>query len=73
MAHKQQFRAWIRDLADRAGAPDPDRLARSLTLLLDGGLASGVLDADPATAAAAGATAAQLVSRRPAKPPPAPN
>ena len=49
-------------LADQAGARDPDQLARSLTLLLDGGLASGVLDADPAAAAAARDTAAQLVA-----------
>ena len=62
VAHKQQISGWIRDLAERAGAPHPDRLARSLTLLLDGGLASGVLDADPAAAAAARDTAAQLVA-----------
>ena len=34
-------------MATDSGAPDPDGLARSLTLLLDGGLASGSLDADP--------------------------
>ena len=62
VAHKQQIRAWIRDLAARAGANDPDQLARSLTLLLDGGLASGVLDGDPDAASAARATAAQLVA-----------
>jgi len=62
VAHKRQIRAWIRDLAARAGAGDPDQLARSLTLVLDGGLASGVLDGDPAAAAAAGTTAAQLVA-----------
>ena len=62
VAHKQHILAWIRDLADRAGAPDPDGLARSLTLLLDGGLASGVLDADPTAAAAARTTAGQLVA-----------
>jgi hypothetical protein len=32
-------------LAEQAGADDPAGLARSLTLLLDGGLASGSLDA----------------------------
>lgn len=62
VAHKQRIRAWIQDLAVRAGAADPDQLARSLTLLLDGGLASGVLDGDPAAAAAARAAAAQLVN-----------
>lgn len=62
VAHKEHIRAWIRDLAGQAGARDPDRLARSLTLVLDGGLASGVLDADPAAATAARETAAQLVA-----------
>lgn len=62
VAHKEHIRAWIRDLAARAGARDPDQLARSLTLVLDGGLASGVLDADPAAAIAARDTAAQLVA-----------
>ena len=62
VAHKEHIRAWIRDLAAQAGARDPDRLARSLTLVLDGGLASGVLDADPAAAIAARDTAAQLVA-----------
>lgn len=62
VAHKEHIRAWIRDLAVQAGAPDPDQLARSLTLVLDGGLASGVLDADPAAATGARDTASQLVA-----------
>jgi AcrR family transcriptional regulator len=45
VAHKQRVLAWVRDLAEEAGADDPAGLARSLTLLLDGGLASGSLDA----------------------------
>ncbi len=61
VAHKQTVSAWIRDLAARAGAADADALARSLTLLLDGGLADGALAADPAAATAAKATARQLV------------
>jgi AcrR family transcriptional regulator len=61
VAHKQAVLAWIRDLAQRAGALDPDHLARALTLLLDGGLASGALDADPSSPRAARATAAVLV------------
>ena len=69
VAHKEHIRAWIRDLAVQAGAPDPDQLARSLTLVLDGGLASGVLDADPAAATAARDTAAQLVSASLGTPP----
>ena len=69
VAHKEHIRAWIRDLAVQAGAPDPDQLARSLTLVLDGGLASGVLDADPAAATAARQTAAQIVSASLGTPP----
>lgn len=59
--HKTAVRAWLTDLARRAAATDPDRIARQLTLLLDGGLSAGVLDADPATADAAKAAARALV------------
>jgi AcrR family transcriptional regulator len=59
--HKQVVRAWVTDLARRAGAADPDLLARQLTLLIDGGLSSGVLDADPATPATAESAARTLV------------
>jgi AcrR family transcriptional regulator len=59
--HKQVVRAWVTDLARRAGAGDPDLLARQLTLLIDGGLASGVLDADTAAPVAAKAAARTLV------------
>ncbi len=62
VAHKRAVLAWVRGLAAEAGARDPDELARSLTLLLDGGLASGALDADPDAAAAAAASAALLVA-----------
>ena len=62
VAHKQAVLAWVRGLADEAGAADPDALARSLTLLLDGGLASGALDADPEAAAQARASAKILVA-----------
>jgi len=61
IAHKRAVLGWMQGLARDAGASDPDRLARSLSLLLDGGLASGALDADPEVAAVARATAAQLV------------
>jgi len=61
--HKGVVRAWIRDLARRAGAADPDLLARQLTLLIDGGLADGVLGADPATPHAAKAAAQTLVDQ----------
>lgn len=59
--HKRAVRAWIRSLAQSAGARDPDALALSLTLLLDGALAAGVLDADPGVAASAKDAARRLV------------
>ena len=62
VAHKTAVLAWVRDLAEAAGAVDPDALARSITLLLDGGLASGSLDASPDAPAAAAAAARALVT-----------
>ena len=59
--HKRVVRAWVTDLARRAGATDADLLARQLTMLVDGGLAAGVLDADPAAPPAAKAAAQALV------------
>ncbi len=61
VAHKQKVLAWVTDLARQTNAPDPEQLARSLTLLLDCGLASGALDADPRSPATAKATAQALV------------
>ena len=62
LAHKEAVRSWLTGLADEAGAPDPAGLARTLTLLLDGGLASGALDAQPDAPVAARAAAAALVA-----------
>lgn len=59
--HKRVVRAWVTDLARRAGAADPDLLARQLTMLIDGGLAVGVLDADPTASLAAKEAARSLV------------
>jgi AcrR family transcriptional regulator len=59
--HKYVVRAWVTELARRAGADDPVGLARQLSLLIDGGLAAGVLDADPDTSTAAKAAARVLV------------
>jgi AcrR family transcriptional regulator len=61
VAHKRKVLAWMHELAQQAGAERPERLARSLSLLLDGALASGALDADPDAVDAARATAADLV------------
>ncbi len=62
VAHKNAIRAWVRDLAARAGADDPDVLARALTLLLDGGLASGSVDALPDAPVVAKESARLLVA-----------
>jgi AcrR family transcriptional regulator len=62
VAHKQTVLAWVRDLATQAGAVNPGSLARSLTLLLDGGLADGALAADPEAPAAAKEAAELLVA-----------
>ncbi len=59
--HKNIVRAWVTDLTRRAGAADPDQLARQLTLLIDGGLAAGVLDAEPTAPEAAKGAARALV------------
>ena len=61
VAHKTAVLSWVHDLAERAGACDPGTLARALTLLLDGGLASGSLDASPDAPDAAKASARALV------------
>ncbi len=61
LAHKQAVREWVRELAVGAGAVDPDELARALTLVLDGGLASGAIDGQPDAAAVAKRSARILV------------
>lgn len=61
VAHKRDVLAWVSDLAVRAGADDATVLARSLTLLLDGGLADGALAGDPDVPRAAKAAASTLV------------
>ena len=62
VAHKAAVLAWVRELAEQAGVRDPEQLARSLTLLLDGGLASGSLDGSPEAPEAAKASARALVA-----------
>ncbi|WP_235529061.1 MULTISPECIES: TetR/AcrR family transcriptional regulator [unclassified Phycicoccus] len=62
VAHKASVLSWVEDLARRAGARDATTLARSLTLLLDGGLASGTLDAAPEAPRAAKEAAGALVA-----------
>jgi AcrR family transcriptional regulator len=62
VAHKAAVLEWVEGLARGAGAGDPGGLARALTLLLDGGLASGSLDGSPDAPAAARASAEALLA-----------
>ncbi|MFC4534914.1 TetR/AcrR family transcriptional regulator [Sphaerisporangium dianthi] len=61
--HKRAVRGWVRELAEAAGAADADGLALQLTLLIDGTLAAGKLEQDPAMPAAAKAAARALIER----------
>ncbi|MCB0910240.1 MAG: TetR/AcrR family transcriptional regulator [Propionibacteriaceae bacterium] len=61
IAHKDAVRGWVRDLAAAGGATDPEGLARALTLVLDGGLASGSIDGRPDAPAVARRAARALV------------
>ena len=63
VAHKQKVLTWLQELAVDAGAEQPERLARSLALLLDGALSSGALDADPEAVEVARETASRLVQQ----------
>ena len=68
IAHKEAVRTWVGELATAAGADEPDLLSRGLTLLLDGGLAAGVLDGDPAAAEASARAARTLIEASTADP-----
>jgi AcrR family transcriptional regulator len=60
-----EYRSWVRslflDLAQEAGATDPERLARQLVLLYDGAGISAWMDRDPTAAAAARTVAEALL------------
>ncbi|GAB2606941.1 TetR/AcrR family transcriptional regulator [Kribbella endophytica] len=59
--HKRTVREWVKFLAEGAGAADPNQLAVQLTLLIDGTLAAGKLEQDPAMPQAAKLAARSLV------------
>jgi AcrR family transcriptional regulator len=60
-----EYRAWFRqllhDLAEEAGAREPDRLAQQLHVLYDGATLGAWMDRDPSTAQAARQTAEAIV------------
>ncbi|WP_062381637.1 TetR/AcrR family transcriptional regulator [Demequina pelophila] len=60
--HKEDVRDWMRGLAAQAGVDDPDRIAASLSALLDGALAAGAVDPGTRRADAVKATARLLVT-----------
>ena len=62
LVHKRAVLAWLGELAVAAEADDPDHLARSLALLVDGALADGALSGGPEAARAARRVAADLVA-----------
>ena len=58
--HKRLVTAYIKDLAEAAGAADPAALALQLCLLLDGATAGAHVTGDPSAAEAARAAAETL-------------
>jgi AcrR family transcriptional regulator len=68
-----EYRAWVRslfvDLAEAAGAVDPQLLARQLVLLYDGATVTARMDRDRGAAATARAIAAQLLAAATNPPP----
>jgi AcrR family transcriptional regulator len=61
----RESRAWLRglfaELAEAAGAADPQRLAQQLVLLYDGATVSAYMDRDPSAAVVARDMAASLL------------
>jgi AcrR family transcriptional regulator len=60
-AYRQSVRSLFRDLADEAGAVDPDHLAGQLALLYDGATVAAAMDRNPGAGGAAREIAATLV------------
>lgn len=62
IAHKQQVRDWLRDLAVEAGARDAERLADRLLLVLNGAFATAAVLGPDSAARECGDLAADLVA-----------
>ncbi|MEU1394314.1 MULTISPECIES: TetR/AcrR family transcriptional regulator [unclassified Nonomuraea] len=65
--HKERLRAYLRSLAEEAGAGDPGLLAEQLLTLIDGATVTAMISQEPGAARSAGQAAATLVHqhRRP--------
>ncbi|HEX2192614.1 MAG TPA: TetR/AcrR family transcriptional regulator [Acidimicrobiales bacterium] len=61
LAHKTAVIDRLRDLAARAGSPDPDALAAQLFLLMDGAFVASRMFRDASPAAHVGAAAASVI------------
>jgi AcrR family transcriptional regulator len=61
--HKRAVRAWVRDLAEQAGAADPGELANQLTILVDGVMSASTVEPSLPLAGAAREAARLLVER----------
>ncbi|WP_308159898.1 TetR/AcrR family transcriptional regulator [Arthrobacter sp. ISL-5] len=59
--HRAGVLEWIRQMSRQAGAADPDGLARTLALLLEGALALGMPTLDPANPRLAQAAARRII------------
>jgi hypothetical protein len=58
---KQERRAWLRERVAEAGVADPDTLATQLSVLVDGAIATMLVQQDPSVARAARAAAEVLL------------
>ncbi|WP_067450780.1 TetR/AcrR family transcriptional regulator [Actinomadura macra] len=61
--HKRAVRDWVGELAAAAGAPDPELLARQLTILLDGVMSAAAVEPVPEIVPAAREAARAIVDR----------
>jgi hypothetical protein len=59
--YRASVRSMFRDLAEAAGAADPDHLASQLALLYDGAMVAARMDRNPETAATAREIASALL------------
>ncbi|MBK8267320.1 MAG: TetR/AcrR family transcriptional regulator [Planctomycetes bacterium] len=62
--HKQSMQDIVREIAAYAGAPDPDRLAGELSLLMEGAYVTQQIMRDPAKMNLAKELAGELIERR---------
>ncbi|AXB45991.1 TetR/AcrR family transcriptional regulator [Amycolatopsis albispora] len=60
-AQKRWLRDYLRDLAERAGLPEPAKLAGALLILLEGATVAGSLDVVPGAVGSAKQIAAGLI------------